>query len=367
MNRRHETKGRSQRPSSQRGLTLLELMLSLALTSLVLVAISMAIDLHLRMLDSRRSRVERSQLARAVLQRIASDLRGTVTPSNTDFSAISQMASSALGDIGAGGDAGALGDTGALEEMAGGLADGDVPDLDALDNAAASALGLEDPTASGASEDIAASSEPPAVPGLYGNQYELQMDVSRLPRVDEFERMISSDAMQTVQDIPSDLKTVAYYLQDMNNLPTTTTTDPFGRAVPPQPGLVRRVLDRSVTLQADESGNVNALQNLGEVLSPEVVAAEFEYYDGTEWMTEWDSDELGGLPVAVRITIALGDPALINGTRDPLNNLSISSFTANSTTNEPQEVYSLVVRLPTAQPIDTSEASGDSGLESVGL
>ena len=33
-------------------------------------------------------------------------------------------------------------------------------------------------------EDTASASTLPPVPGLYGNQYELQVDVSRLPRVD---------------------------------------------------------------------------------------------------------------------------------------------------------------------------------------
>ena len=92
-------------------MTLLEVMLALALTAVVLAAISMAIDLHLRMLDSRRGTVERIQLARAVLQIIANDLRATVQQNSTDFSAVAAMAEGAL----AGGA-----DLGALEDLAGG-------------------------------------------------------------------------------------------------------------------------------------------------------------------------------------------------------------------------------------------------------
>jgi len=54
-------------------LTLLELMLSMALTAVILVAIGMAIDLHLRMLDSRRGSVEKAQVARAILNQIAEE------------------------------------------------------------------------------------------------------------------------------------------------------------------------------------------------------------------------------------------------------------------------------------------------------
>ena len=74
------------RPSvRRRAMTLLEVMLALSLTAVVLAAISMAIDLHLRLLDSRRGSVERIQLARAVLQIIANDLRATVQRSGTEM------------------------------------------------------------------------------------------------------------------------------------------------------------------------------------------------------------------------------------------------------------------------------------------
>jgi len=57
MNLRLSGRTRCGTRSQRSGFTLLELMLALALTSVVLVAIGMAIDLHLRMLDSRRTSV----------------------------------------------------------------------------------------------------------------------------------------------------------------------------------------------------------------------------------------------------------------------------------------------------------------------
>lgn len=47
--------------NSRRGFTLLELMLALGLTTVILLAISMAVDLHLRSYDGRRKQLEESQ------------------------------------------------------------------------------------------------------------------------------------------------------------------------------------------------------------------------------------------------------------------------------------------------------------------
>ena len=244
------------------GLTLLELMLALTLTAIVLVAISMAIDLHLRVLQSRRDHVERIQLARAVLGVIATDLRSTVQQNTTDFSALASLASAALssgavdaaleaatGDEGSGGtggttaarvepvaarvaqrrhggpvaarvgpvaaragpvaaerdqwqqerrerwhgrrDGGTGGASGGTGSAGTGSATGTGTGTSAgsAAGAATGGTGTAGGAASGATQDIASTGTVPPVPGLYGNQYELQVDVSRLPRVDEFQRM----------------------------------------------------------------------------------------------------------------------------------------------------------------------------------
>ena len=82
------------------GFTLLELMLALALSALVFVAIGMALDLNLRALNTRRANAEESQLARALLRRIADDLRGAVVFETVDFSKVAgtdEMLEAALG------------------------------------------------------------------------------------------------------------------------------------------------------------------------------------------------------------------------------------------------------------------------------
>lgn len=58
--------------------TLLEIILALALTTIILGLVAMAIHVHLRVAEVSRGQVEEAQLARALLQRIAGDLRNAI-------------------------------------------------------------------------------------------------------------------------------------------------------------------------------------------------------------------------------------------------------------------------------------------------
>ena len=90
------------------GFSLLELLLALALSGLILFACSMAVDLHLRVLDSRRTNLEEAQLARSVLNMIANDLRGTLRYEKVDMSAIQQLVADSIADASAGGGGGVV-------------------------------------------------------------------------------------------------------------------------------------------------------------------------------------------------------------------------------------------------------------------
>jgi hypothetical protein len=195
---------------------------------------------------------------------------------------------------------------------------------------------------------------------LYGNQYELQLDVSRLPRVDEFQRMTADARETSLQDIPSDVKTVAYYCASANSATSSGVTNRrTGRL---ESGLVRRVMDRAVTLYASQySSNAQGLSQAAEVIAPEVMSIEFQYFDGTEWLYEWDSQEEGGLPVAVKITVLLVPDAAVDAETGTIDR------TYSSNQIQPDQMYSLTVRLPTAKPVTSDTATDSSGMEAVGL
>jgi hypothetical protein len=313
-------------------------MLALSLTTIVLGVIGMAIDLNLRVLDSRRNVVEDAQLARAILRLIADDLRGAVQAPSIDFSSVMDLAAGGLPEGM---------DVAGLEDAAGDLG---------IDTSGLDALGMSD-DASGASQDIASSGEPAPEPGLYGNQYELLIDTSRLPRVDQFQRMITADSQLALEDIPSDVKTVAYYVVTEANAGLVTSAQ-LNNSEEPEYGLARRVLDRAVTLRATESAGSMGLQNAGVIIAPEVVGIEFQYFDGAEWLMEWDSSEKGGLPVAVRILLAI---------RNEQGSVEQTDVTSMTDVQTPHKIYSLTVRIPIAQPTAESDTTTMEDMEAVGL
>jgi len=321
----------------RRGLTLLELMLALTLTSLIMAIIAMSLDIYMRTLDRRQAIIEESQLARAILNQIANDLRSSVQYADPD----AEEALSGLEGIDV---------LGAAGDLLGGLLGGGDTSVGDI---------LEDDTAT---TDLATSTIPPAVPGLYGNQYQLQIDISRLPRVEEYQRVMSLEENYALTDIPSDVKTITYYVQSLNTL------DPDGADVLEDDvtmvsGLVRRRIDRAVATFAAENGNVDDLLNLGDVIAPEVVEIEFQYWDGLQWLLEWDSEVNEGLPVAVEIRLYL------RSTRSNQSTSLLSTFTfENPDEMDPQQgvsVYRLVVRLPLGK--FNMEADTTNPLQALGL
>ena len=152
-----------------------------------------------------------------------------------------------------------------------------------------------------------------------------------------------------LQDVPSDLKTVAYYVQSDDS--TGGVIDSLAELDPDATdlmsgGLVRRSLDRAATVEAATMGNISTLNQTGDLLAPEIKSIEFSYWDGLTWQVEWSSDEFGELPLAVQVRIYMVDPALA-ATEDA--NM-ISSLGPDS-----MRAFSHIVRLPMAVPIETEE------------
>ena len=64
--------------ADRNGFTLLEVLLAVGISMLAMAAVYAAMGIHLRFIEAGDNDVERAQLARAVLGRIAEDLRATV-------------------------------------------------------------------------------------------------------------------------------------------------------------------------------------------------------------------------------------------------------------------------------------------------
>lgn len=352
---------RSRTAHGRGGFSLLELMLALALIVMATAIIGSLLQMYSRNFATRGEDIRRKQLARALLNMIAEDIRAVVLEQEYDDSVLAQQ-------LGAGGDSGGGGGGGA----AGGAADAGAGGSGLASDAAASG----DSAASDPATDDAAAEEMIAVlpPGIYGDQYSLTVDVSRLPRPDEYNVMQNSLLSGTLVDVPGDIKTVTYYVQTATNQGVADDMAGFASAAATSTGftagLVRRALDRGVMAYAQELGDVDRLNRTGDLVAPEVVALEFAFFDSElgEWVYEWDSSQQS-LPWLVQISLAMQSATAAEQSQvepgTPLTSITFEDQRALGI-----EVYELVVAIPGANLV-AAEAAQDAdmaaGMENLGL
>jgi hypothetical protein len=169
------------------------------------------------------------------------------------------------------------------------------------------------------------------------------MDLSRLPRIEEYVAYLDEDTSD-IDDIPSDLKTVAYFVQAVGSgVQDTLDMLDANSSLEGTGGLVRRSLDRAATVEAANNGNLSMLNQTGELLAPEITGIEFSYWDGLIWQLEWSSDSYGELPLAIQVTLTMTD--------------------AEAETAELENrTFRHIVRLPLAKPIEQEEAGTGAAL-----
>ncbi|PNY37479.1 prepilin-type cleavage/methylation domain-containing protein [Rhodopirellula baltica] len=273
---------------------MLELLLTLALAIVLMTLVNSAFSFYVKSMDSSDAEMRRTMLANAVMQMIEDDLRATLHPTPIDTSALEELLKSTASSGGGGGGSG-QGDSGSTDT---GTSDTDTSDP----SVSTEETTTEDTTA------LATNAVVLQTPGLVGNQYQVQIDTSRLPRLEEYIVMMSTDPGVLV-DLPSDLKTVTYYVQGADAIGIDDQLSKLdGSTGTSSGGLVRRVLDRNVTSFAMTQGSLSALMQTGELLAPEIVAIEFSYWDGMLWQIQWNSDDVGELPLAIKIQMSVIDP-----------------------------------------------------------
>lgn len=301
------------------GYTLLEVVLALALSVLLIGGIAMAINYHLITLQEQQREIERSQIARQSLFLLAKDIRAAIQYKPIESSALDELIQGVSSSM----------DIGGLAEQAGIGTDM-----------------LEESGLAPAEQSDAAPSEYAATrPGLVGTSTQLQIDISRLPRKDQYNIVSFSDGTQS--DIPSDVKTITYFVRNEENAENTSSEQV---EISQSMGLVRRSLDRAVARYAEDYGGQINLEDYEEVLAVEITQIEFRYWDqeNQQWETEWDSEQMMGLPSAVEITIALGTQSEAN----------------DDNAVDDRKIYRSVVFMPLAEIIPPeleTEETEDSG------
>jgi hypothetical protein len=195
---------------------------------------------------------------------------------------------------------------------------------------------------------------------LYGNQSELQIDVSRFPRPEQYDVVMSAGMDPLLANVGSHLKTVSYYVRAAN---TTTTgssqSSSMTSAGDVQPVLVRRVLNRAEAVFAAQLGDAGSFERGEQLLAEGVLAIDFLYFDGLDWYPDWDCSLRAGLPMAVSITVVVLPPG---GSEPPDLQEQLAAMAG-------ENVFRLTVQLPTAQPTfeDPTAASSTTSSGTGGL
>ncbi|MDZ4852925.1 MAG: hypothetical protein SGI77_26865 [Pirellulaceae bacterium] len=361
---------RSVNSRRSRGITLIEILLALGLTVLVTGLIGGLIQIYQGHLEIARDNVRQARLARAVLTMIADDIRGVLrVQSNDDAKTLetflmSSAASSVMGGKQGGGQQGGGqqgggqqgggqqggGQQGGGQQSGGGGQQGAAP---GGSTAAPTDPALADPTTA------------PLPPGIYGTDTAIEVDISRPPRPDEYIPEMQNLMESKVTDVPSDTKTVSYYIQSpqlggiQDALSSAVGVGPISSG-----GLIRRSLDRAVTRWALEQGNIDQISNTGHLLASEIIAISFSYFDGLQWTTTWDSS-VQGLPWAIQITIAMQHAR--QARENPLTpGMSLESLMALPTSETGIETFSTLALVPGAQLLTTpaEKAAADSSTSS---
>jgi len=328
------------------GFTLLEVLLALGLAVIVMGLVGSALNTTLRLIESGRVRTERDQLARAILAKIADDVRSRVRYEPFDPSGMMKLSpstatsSSQSGQSGSTGTNGSTGGTGASQTSGG-------------SGGSASASSSNNSSSTNSSSQSSTSSTPAVVSttitGLVGYDTGLQIDIGRIPRLDEY--VASRSNNQTSAPPVSDVRRVMYYLANSaSSIVSSTGTNGTSGT-----GLVRSELNHaSAQYTADTGGDATSESN-GAVVAPEVLALEFSYFDGSEWISAWDTTSYNGLPQLIKISIALTDPA-----RSKSAPAQSFSSIADAAEQDPDNVYSVVVRVPACDPIPSVSGSSSS-------
>ncbi|MHC4406314.1 MAG: prepilin-type N-terminal cleavage/methylation domain-containing protein [Planctomycetota bacterium] len=322
----------ANRRTFRQGYTLLEVLLALALAAMVFLALAMAVDFQLRAVEAGRDGVEEAQLARVLLHRMAADLRGAVPYQAIDYDSLGST------DGSGGESSGTDGMTGEMGEDSG---DWDLEDWELEEDEDADA-GTE------TTGEALESGVPQSVPGVYGGTDWIQVDVGRLPRLE----LNESTAMPVDGAVPAtinsgDVRTVAYFVAAADQLGGALAADGS-----PAAGLVRRESDRAASAYASDQGFLEWNGLASTPLATEVQSIEFSYFDGTDWVDEWDSGEMGGLPFAVEILLTVGP-----------SQQGVDEFSPAADAALPEGdslVYRLVVDLPAAKASYGEEASGET-------
>jgi prepilin-type N-terminal cleavage/methylation domain-containing protein len=280
------------------GFTLLEILLALALSVVLLVAVGTAIDLYRRMTYAGQNEVSEARVVRAILRKIETDVRSIVPPqsqvvSPSDTSSGSTGGTTASGTTGTSGTSGSSSGTSSTSSSS---------TSTGTTTATTQQSAMGDPL-----QNIYAQT----IFGLYGNQQTLVLNTMVARR--QSAAPAASGTGPVVSTSHGDLKTVAYFFAGGGAAPVGGQTA-AGAATS---GLARLEGEHAAIGYAMQQSA--SLASGARIIAPEVMSLAFRYFDGTQWLATWDAQYLQLLPQAVECTITIRQPDAA-GTGQPASN-----------------------------------------------
>lgn len=315
------------------GMTLIEIVLALGLSVLIFAAIATGIYVYLFTLTQQQTELEQQQVVRSVMQMITNDARAAMQYKPADVSGLANLSLTealmgGLGGMLGGASGGASSGSGAGEDGGGGSG-GEGGGNQSSGNAGGSASDTSTPE-----EDTATYR-----PMLIGNSAILSVDISRLPRVDQYHSLMTGG--EAGHQTPSDLKSVVYMLGQPSN--QSVAAQEFDPEIAALGGLYRRQIDRAVAAFRGEYGPTGALDEYCQLIAPEIVQLEFRYFDGSNWLSEWNSETSGGFPLAIEVTVGFDTLRLIERTHQD------ARTAANTLDAGRIRLYRQVIHLPLSE------------------
>jgi type II secretory pathway pseudopilin PulG len=322
------------------GFTLIEVVLTLSMAVMLMTLIGVTLQFYANDMSARDIGIRRVHLATSILQMLSDDLRSTAYVAEYDPAVLDNFLKGSLG-------AEIVQEIDPQTSQTLGITD------------TIEAVGLQPLGSEAETTDLLASSISLKRPGLVGNQYQLQIDISRLPRLEQWRgsRPDESGLVGELTDIPSDFKTVSYFVQPAES--SNGVRNPLSELISPEDqktgfaslnsagGLVRRELDRAANKWALDNGGASRLNITGELIASEVLSIEFSYFDGVLWQISWNSDQMQGLPLAIKASIAIGNASSAD---DP------------SSINIPNRIFTHIIHIPTGRRGSQSGDTESSGL-----
>jgi len=302
--------------------------LALALSAVLFVGMGYFVVWQGHVTDRSHSAAAEAQTARVVLDYIARDIRNAIVRSSMD--ATTSTAESLQSDRSTDGSDNSTGGTNA--------------DL----------TGAQSDTTQGEDSELGSTSWKP---GIRGSSNHIQIDTYLVPSILDQWNAGRDTSLALSGPVQPDLLAVAYAVDVSQHSGTTTFTGLAGAAVP---HLLRGTLPTAAAIQGSQQGEAISVLGAAKSFAPHVRAIEFWYFDGTQWLTMWDSGASGGLPVAIQVLVWVD--ANDEAPTTPPTRLREFDPTVAGDGTQRRHLFSSIVAIPASGSAATTTNSVDGAL-----